>query len=44
MVFLDLNTHVPDLDDDSAFRLVMDVAAGRADVQEIADRLCITPR
>jgi len=44
VVFLDLNGHAPDLDDDSAFQLVMDVAAGVADVEEIADRLRISPR
>ena len=44
VVLLDLNGHAPDLDDDSAFQLVMDVAAGVADVEEIADRLRISPR
>jgi death-on-curing protein len=39
VVFLDLNGHAPDLDDDAAFQLVMDVAAGTAEVAEIADRL-----
>jgi death on curing protein len=42
VVFLDLNGHAPDLDDDAAFELVMDVAAGAADVEEIADRLRVT--
>jgi len=44
VVFLDLNGHAPDLDDDAAPRLVMDVAAGEADVEEIADRLRVPPR
>jgi death-on-curing protein len=43
VVFLDLNGHAPDLDDDAAFHLVMDVAAGVADVPEIADRLRVVP-
>ena len=30
VVFLDLNGHAPDLDDDAAFTLVMDVAAALA--------------
>ena len=34
----------PDLSDDAAFQLVMDVAAGVADVEEIADRLRVSPR
>lgn len=42
VVFLDLNGHAPDLDDDAAFHLVMDVAAGNADVEAIAARLSIT--
>jgi death-on-curing protein len=43
-VFLDLNEHATDLDDDAAFTLVMDVAAGTVDVEHIAVRLRITPR
>lgn len=43
-VFLDLNGCEPALDDEAAFRLVMDVAAGEADVEEIADRLRVVPR
>jgi death-on-curing protein len=39
VVFLDLNGHAPDLDDDAAFELVVDVAAGAVEVAEIADRL-----
>jgi death on curing protein len=43
VVFLDLNAHEPDLGDDAAFQLVMDVAAGAAEVEEIADRLRVRP-
>lgn len=38
-VFLDLNGESVDLDDDDAFRLVLDVAEGGIGVEEIADRL-----
>jgi death-on-curing protein len=41
VVFLDLNGHGPDLTRDAAFDLVMDVAEGTADVDEIANRLTI---
>ncbi|MGY1640875.1 type II toxin-antitoxin system death-on-curing family toxin [Geodermatophilus sp. SYSU D00703] len=44
VVFLDLNASEPDLGDDAAFELVMDVAAGTADVEEIAERLRVVPR
>ena len=44
VVFLDLNGHAPDLDDDAAFTLVMDVAAGAVDAEAIAPRLRITAR
>jgi death-on-curing protein len=44
LVFLDINAHEPDLDDDDAFQLVMDVAAGAMDVEEIAERLRAVPR
>ena len=44
VVFLDLNGHLPDLDDDAAFSLVMDVAAGAIDVEGIAVRLHVVPR
>lgn len=44
VVFLDLNGHAPDLDADAAFTLVMDVAAGAADVEVIATRLRVVPR
>jgi hypothetical protein len=43
VVFLDVNRHVPDLTDDAAFDLVVDVARGAADVGDIAGRLHITP-
>lgn len=39
VVFLDLNGAAPNVTNDAAFNLVMDVATGVADVQEIADRL-----
>jgi death on curing protein len=42
VVFLDLNGHAPELDDDAAFGLVMDTAAGAADVEEIAERLRVS--
>lgn len=38
-VFLDINGEMVELEDDDAFGLVMAVAAGRLDVEEIADRL-----
>ncbi|MGY1915842.1 type II toxin-antitoxin system death-on-curing family toxin [Blastococcus sp. SYSU DS0973] len=44
VVFLDLNGHAPDLDDDAAFTLVMDVAAGGVDVEAIASRLRVVRR
>lgn len=39
VVFLDLNGQEPDLPDDAAFALVMEVSQGLIDVAEIADRL-----
>jgi death on curing protein len=39
MVFLDFNGRAVDLADDAAFDLVIDVATGAADVEEIAERL-----
>ena len=39
VVFLDVNGRPVDLDDDDAFDLVMDVAKGRLDVEQIANRL-----
>ncbi|MGR6965303.1 type II toxin-antitoxin system death-on-curing family toxin [Geodermatophilus sp. URMC 61] len=44
VVFLDLNGAQPDLSDDAAFQLVMDMAAGAAEVEEIAERLRVAPR
>jgi death on curing protein len=43
VVFLDVNGHRPDLADDEAFTLVMDVAAGHLAVEEIARRLAVSP-
>lgn len=43
-VFLDLNGHAPDLDDEAAFSLVVDVAVGVVDVEAIAARLRVTRR
>ncbi|MEZ5117394.1 MAG: Fic family protein [Candidatus Nanopelagicales bacterium] len=43
VVFLDLNGHLPDLTDDEAFALVMDVAGGRLEVPAIVPRLRVTP-
>jgi death-on-curing protein len=39
VVFLDLNGRAPDLPDDSAFELVMDVSKGLLEVEAIAPRL-----
>ncbi len=44
VVFLDLNGHAPELDDDAAFELVMDVSAGSVPVEEIAERLRVQAR
>ena len=41
VVFLDLNDQAPDLDDDAAFDLVMEVAQGSVEVEEISARLRI---
>jgi len=41
-VFLDLNGRRPELTDDEAFTLVMDVAEGAVGVEEIADRSRVT--
>ncbi len=43
VVFLDINRHLVDLTDDAAFDLVMDVAQGAAEVEDIAARLCVVP-
>jgi death-on-curing protein len=40
-VFLDLNGLAIEMTDDAAFELVMDAAEGKADLQEIADRLVV---
>lgn len=43
VVFLDLDGHLPDLTDDEAFALVMDVAGGRLEFPAIVPRLRVTP-
>ena len=43
VVFLDLNQHVSDLDDQAAFDLVMDTAQSAVGVEEIATRLRVAP-
>jgi death-on-curing protein len=43
VVFLDLNQHAPDLDDQAAFDLVMDAAQRAVGVEEIAARLRVAP-
>jgi death-on-curing protein len=43
VVFLDLNRHAPDLDDDAAFHVVMDAARGAVEVEELALRLRVVP-
>ena len=43
VVFLDLNGHPADLDDDAAFELVMAAAHGHLDVELIARRLDTWP-
>lgn len=44
VVFLDINGAAPDLDDEAAFQLVMDVAATAVDVEAIASRLLVRER
>lgn len=44
VVFLDINGSEPDLTDDDAFTLVMDVAKGVLEVDEIAARLQVNER
>jgi death on curing protein len=39
VVFLDLNQHATDVDDEAAFGLVMSVAEGNDDLEVIAERL-----
>jgi death on curing protein len=41
VVFVDINGHRPDVSDQAAFDLVMDAAAGKAEVHEVADRLTV---
>lgn len=43
VVFLDLNGHAPELEDQGAFELVMDAAQGTVDVEKIAARLRVGP-
>ena len=43
-VFLDLNGHTVDLDDNTAFELVMAAAEGQLDVEQFAQRLATHPR
>jgi death on curing protein len=43
VVFLDLNGYESTLSDDQAFDLVMDVARGNSDIEEIASRLQAAP-
>lgn len=43
VVFLDINGHGPDVTDDAAFELVVDVASGSADLAQIVERLRIRP-
>ena len=43
VVFLDLNGHTVELDDDTAFELVMAAAEGRLDVEQIAQQLANRP-
>ena len=44
VVFLDLNNHQPDLGDQAAFDLVMQVAEGLSDVDLIAARLQVVTK
>jgi death-on-curing protein len=44
VVFLDINQHGTDVNDDAAFKLVMSVAEGADDVEEIARRLRVARR
>ncbi|MFT4009296.1 MAG: type II toxin-antitoxin system death-on-curing family toxin [Nocardioidaceae bacterium] len=43
-VFLDLNDRAVDLTEEEAFDLVMTVAEGAADVEDIAEKLVTTPK
>jgi prophage maintenance system killer protein len=42
--FLDLNENDCDLPHDAAFDLVMDIASGSLELDEIAQRLAVRPR
>jgi death on curing protein len=44
VVFLDINLHATDVDDDAAFKLVMSVAEGADDVDEITRRRRVARR
>jgi death-on-curing protein len=43
-VFLDLNGHRPSVNDDEAFDLVIDIANGVVEVEDIAERLRVRHR
>lgn len=43
VVFLDINGHTTDVDDEAAFALVMRVAAGDDDLDEIAECVRVVP-
>jgi death on curing protein len=43
VVFLDINHHTTGIEEDAAFALVMDVAAGNDDLDDIARRLLVVP-
>lgn len=41
VVFLDINGHTVDLDDEATFRLVIGVSTGELEVEDVAERLGI---
>lgn len=43
VVFLDIDHYTTSIDDEGAFALVMDVAAGKDDLDDIARRLFVIP-
>jgi death-on-curing protein len=43
VVFLDINHHTTEIIDEAAFALVMDVAAGNGDLEDVAARLLAVP-
>ena len=43
VVFLDINRHTTEIDDESAFSLTMNVAAGEDELADIAARLLVVP-